>query len=64
MIRLPDGVRSSCLTPVNQIKAFAICFPARIDVRVSGPHPEHLSYGSFVSFKGPDGNGWLLQEVT
>src|ERR1700738_3512705 len=24
MIRLPDGVRSSCLTPVNQIKAFAI----------------------------------------
>ena len=38
-------------------------FPG-IDVRVSGPHPEHLSYGSFVSFKDPDGNGWLLQEVT
>jgi catechol 2,3-dioxygenase-like lactoylglutathione lyase family enzyme len=34
------------------------------DVRVSGPHPERLSYGSFVSFKDPDGNGWLLQEVT
>jgi catechol 2,3-dioxygenase-like lactoylglutathione lyase family enzyme len=38
-------------------------FPG-IDVRVSGPHPEHLSYYSFVSFKDPDGNGWLLQEVT
>jgi catechol 2,3-dioxygenase-like lactoylglutathione lyase family enzyme len=38
-------------------------FPA-IDVRVSGPHRERLSYGSFVSFKDPDGNGWLLQEVT
>ena len=38
-------------------------FPG-IDVRVSGPHPEGLSYGSFVSFKDPDGNGWLLQEVT
>ena len=38
-------------------------FPG-IDVRVSGPHPERLSYGSFVSFKDPDGNGWLLQEVT
>ena len=38
-------------------------FPG-VDVRVSGPHPEHLSYGSFVSFKDPDGNGWLLQEVT
>ena len=38
-------------------------FPG-IDVRVSGPHSERLSYGSFVSFKDPDGNGWLLQEVT
>ena len=38
-------------------------FPG-VDVRVSGPHPERLSYGSFVSFKDPDGNGWLLQEVT
>ena len=38
-------------------------FPG-IDVRVSEPHPERLSYGSFVSFKDPDGNGWLLQEVT
>jgi catechol 2,3-dioxygenase-like lactoylglutathione lyase family enzyme len=38
-------------------------FPG-IGVRVTGPHPEHLSYWSFVSFKDPDGNGWLLQEVT
>jgi catechol 2,3-dioxygenase-like lactoylglutathione lyase family enzyme len=40
------------------------CRFAGIDVRVSGPHPDHLSYGSFVSFQDPDGNGWLLQEVT
>jgi catechol 2,3-dioxygenase-like lactoylglutathione lyase family enzyme len=33
-------------------------------VRVSGPDPEHRSYRSYVSFKDPDGNGWLLQEVT
>ena len=32
--------------------------------RVSGPAPERGSYGSFVSFRDPDGNGWLLQEVT
>lgn len=32
--------------------------------RVSGPDPEHRSYRSFVSFSDPDGNGWLLQEVT
>lgn len=35
-----------------------------LDGRVSGLHPERLSYGSFVSFEDPDGNGWLLQEVT
>jgi hypothetical protein len=32
--------------------------------RVSGPAPEHGSYGSFASFSDPDGNGWMLQEVT
>ena len=32
--------------------------------RVSGPAPEHATYGSFATFRDPDGNGWLLQEVT
>jgi|SRR6185369_8116031 len=32
--------------------------------RVSGPDPEHRSYFSFASFKDPDGNEWLIQEVT
>ena len=31
--------------------------------RVSGRDPEGRSYYSFVSFKDPDGNGWLLQEI-
>jgi catechol 2,3-dioxygenase-like lactoylglutathione lyase family enzyme len=34
------------------------------DARVSGLAPERSSYGSFVSFSDPDGNVWLLQEVT
>jgi catechol 2,3-dioxygenase-like lactoylglutathione lyase family enzyme len=38
--------------------------PARADDRVSGPAPDHQSYGSFAWFSDPDGNGWLLQEVT
>jgi predicted enzyme related to lactoylglutathione lyase len=38
--------------------------PAGTDGRVSGPAPEHGSYGSFASFSDPDGNGWLVQEVT
>jgi catechol 2,3-dioxygenase-like lactoylglutathione lyase family enzyme len=33
-------------------------------VRVNGPDPEHRSYRSFASFRDPDGNGWLLQEIT
>ena len=32
--------------------------------RVSGMDPAHGSYRSFASFKDPDGNGWLFQEVT
>jgi predicted enzyme related to lactoylglutathione lyase len=38
--------------------------PAGADGRASGPAPEHASYKSFVSFSDPDGNGWLLQEIT
>ncbi len=32
--------------------------------RSSGPAPEHASYGSFATFADPDGNSWLLQEIT
>jgi catechol 2,3-dioxygenase-like lactoylglutathione lyase family enzyme len=32
--------------------------------RVGGPDPDHGSYRSFASFRDPDGNGWLLQEIT
>jgi catechol 2,3-dioxygenase-like lactoylglutathione lyase family enzyme len=31
--------------------------------RVPGPDPKGNSYRSWASFKDPDGNGWLLQEV-
>jgi len=33
-------------------------------LRVSGLDPEHRSYRLFASFSDPDGNGWLLQEIT
>ncbi|MFI6060086.1 VOC family protein [Streptomyces sp. NPDC051286] len=32
--------------------------------RVAGMAPERQSYGSFLSFDDPDGNGWFVQEVT
>ncbi|MET7451577.1 VOC family protein [Streptomyces sp. NPDC005574] len=37
---------------------------AGTDARVPGPDPQRGSYGSFLSFSDPDGNGWLLQEIT
>jgi catechol 2,3-dioxygenase-like lactoylglutathione lyase family enzyme len=32
--------------------------------RAPGPDPERRSYSSFASFSDPDGNGWMLQEIT
>jgi catechol 2,3-dioxygenase-like lactoylglutathione lyase family enzyme len=40
------------------------CRFSGVNARVNGPHPDRLSYSSFISFKDPDGNGWILQEVT
>ena len=31
---------------------------------LSGPASDHATYSSFATFSDPDGNGWLLQEVT
>jgi catechol 2,3-dioxygenase-like lactoylglutathione lyase family enzyme len=31
---------------------------------MSGPDSERRSYLTYASFKDPDGNGWLLQEIT
>ena len=34
------------------------------DGPASGPAPDHATYNSYAPFSDPDGNGWLLQEVT
>src|SRR6476661_731627 len=48
---------------VSEIFHFAKA-PAPFGGQVSGIAPDHLSYGSYATFRDPDGNGWLLQEVT
>ncbi|HJZ74383.1 MAG TPA: VOC family protein [Vicinamibacterales bacterium] len=45
-------------TPGAQFK------PGAASGRVNGPAPDHASYFSFATFNDPDGNGWLLQEIT
>jgi catechol 2,3-dioxygenase-like lactoylglutathione lyase family enzyme len=38
--------------------------PFPVGARQPGPDPDRVSYGSFASFTDPDGNIWLVQEVT
>lgn len=38
--------------------------PDGSSTRLSGPAPGQTSYRSYATFSDPDGNGWLLQEVT
>ena len=48
---------------VSEIFHFA-AGPAPFGGPVGGPAPNRQSYGSYATFKDPDGNGWLLQEIT
>ncbi|WP_250625987.1 VOC family protein [Pinirhizobacter soli] len=38
--------------------------PFPLEARIPGPDPKRTSYGSFFAFSDPDGNAWLVQEVT
>ena len=39
-------------------------FIAVPEARAAGPDPEGRSYASYAEFSDPDGNRWLLQEIT
>jgi catechol 2,3-dioxygenase-like lactoylglutathione lyase family enzyme len=39
-------------------------FIADTEARAAGPDPERRSYATYASFSDPDGNRWLLQEIT
>jgi catechol 2,3-dioxygenase-like lactoylglutathione lyase family enzyme len=74
-IQLGTGPAFPLLLVVNDIEAARAELIARgVDVsevfhraaegRVSGPDPERPSYGSLATFGDPDGNVWLIQQVT
>jgi catechol 2,3-dioxygenase-like lactoylglutathione lyase family enzyme len=52
--------------PVSEVfhDAGGVFHHAGDTARVSGPASGHQSYGSWVSFRDPDGNEWFVQEVT
>jgi catechol 2,3-dioxygenase-like lactoylglutathione lyase family enzyme len=39
-------------------------FIADTEARAAGADPERRSYATYASFSDPDGNRWLLQEIT
>jgi catechol 2,3-dioxygenase-like lactoylglutathione lyase family enzyme len=39
-------------------------FIADTEARAAGPDPQRRSYATYASFDDPDGNRWLLQEIT
>jgi len=64
-----DGARAELIdhgADVSEVfhDAGGVFHHAGTEGRVPGPAPDHQSYGSFASFSAPDGNGWLLQEIT
>jgi catechol 2,3-dioxygenase-like lactoylglutathione lyase family enzyme len=38
--------------------------PGTVEGRAPGPDPEGRSYGTYASFHDPDGNKWVLQQIT
>jgi catechol 2,3-dioxygenase-like lactoylglutathione lyase family enzyme len=48
---------------VSEVFHFAKA-PAPFGGQVRGIAPGRISYGSYASFSDPDGNGWVLQEIT
>ncbi len=58
---LARGVRTSGVFHCES--GYACRFPGN-DAPVPGRHPDAGTYGSFLTFDDPDGNRWILQEVT
>ena len=56
------GFRVVQVTPPGS--ACAVIFGTGVSSAEPGSAPERKSYGSFASFSDPDGNGWLIQEIT
>lgn len=60
--RFDNGFHIVQFTPPDS--GTSIQFGNGSTARLSGPSPDHPSYGSFATFSDPDGNSWLLQEIT
>ena len=66
--RPPAPSSPSAAPPVSEIfheaRLGARFRPVGAAEREPGPDAERQTYGSFLSFDDPDGNGWIVQEIT
>ncbi|HVU77846.1 MAG TPA: VOC family protein [Gaiellaceae bacterium] len=56
--------RGVAVSEVFHEQALGARFEPGADGRLPGPAPDRGTYGSFATFTDPDGNRWLLQEIT
>ncbi len=57
-----SGIEAACAAASMWDVVFHRAGPGKPPVK--GPHPARSSYSTFATFRDPDGNEWLLQEVT
>jgi hypothetical protein len=59
-----DDLEAACADLVARGVEVGEVFHLTPDGRDAGPAPERATYNSYAAFTDPDGNGWLIQEVT
>jgi predicted enzyme related to lactoylglutathione lyase len=59
-----SGIDAACTELVDRGTEVSEIFHFEAGTQVRGPDPQRSDYGSFLSFSDPDGNSWLVQEVT
>ncbi len=55
--------RGANVSEIFHFKSFPFNYSVE-DNRNTGREPENRTYATFVSFEDPDGNGYLVQEIT
>jgi hypothetical protein len=67
-MRASPAPSSPSAPPISEVfheaRLGARFLPEQATGREPGPAGERRTYGSFLSFDDPDGNGWIVQEIT
>lgn len=59
-----DNLDTACADLSKRGVDIGEVFHLTSDGRGTGPSPDHQTYNSYATFSDPDGNGWVIQEIT